>query len=339
MALRPFSEKRLFHIDLCAGSGMFGLGLKCALGERLRTIAYAERDTRAAALLVERMEEAYLDSAPIWDDVADCTNSEFAQYVRRFDPLFVTSGYPCQPFSSAGKRLGEADERHLWPHILAFLRLVKPRYFLLENVPGHLSLGFDTVVSDLQVTGYDITAGLFPASEVGASHQRKRLFALAVMGDTTIRNGNRSNCRPGEKPGNESTNPEPTRQSDQILANTGGEGLQGTERTGASHSWDRTKAHGPAPEFRSLLFAPGPGELETWRKLLESDPTIEPSLRGVPDGVAPGVYGDRLRISGNGVVPLVVAYAFTLLATAHIAQFDAPEEKTTGILLKRNGEP
>ncbi|MCL2306493.1 MAG: DNA cytosine methyltransferase [Planctomycetaceae bacterium] len=209
MAIHPFSEERFFHIDLCAGSGMFGLGLKCALGERLRTIAVVERDACAAALLVERMEEAFLDSAPVWDDVADCTNPEFTEYVRRFDPLFATAGYPCQPFSAAGKRLGEADERHLWPHILKFLQLVKPRYFLLENVPGHLSLGFDTVIRDLQNAGYDITTGLFSASEVGASHQRKRLFALAVLGDATNQDGplpNHRSCQ--EKQGNKPANPD-----------------------------------------------------------------------------------------------------------------------------------
>jgi DNA (cytosine-5)-methyltransferase 1 len=328
MALRPFGEERFFHIDLCAGSGMFGLGLKCVLGKRLRTIAYVERDTRAAALLVERMEEAFLDSAPVWDDVADCANPEFVEYVRQFDPLFVTAGYPCQPFSAAGKRLGEADERHLWPSIIEFIRLVKPRYFLLENVPGHLSLGFDTVVRDLQVAGYDLAAGLFPASEVGASHQRKRLFALAIMGDSAIRDGNRSNRRSGKKPGDEPANPEPTRKSDQILADTSGKGLQGCERPRASHPRDRAQTPGPAPELRGLLFAPGPGELELWKQLLESDPSIEPTLRGAPDGVAPGVHGDRLRLLGNGVVPLVVAYAFTLLAAAHAAPFGGPTKAT-----------
>ena len=329
MALRPFSEERFFHIDLCAGSGMFGLGLQCALGERLRTIAYVEREACSAALLVERMEEAYLDSAPVWDDVADCTNPEFVEYVRRFDPLFVTAGYPCQPFSEAGKRLGEADERHLWPHIIGFIQLVKPRYLLLENVPGHLSLGFDTVVRDLQNVGYDITAGLFPASEVGASHQRKRLFALAILGNTSgdkngLSDGRSCNTKQRKNPKNSDT----ARKPGKMLADPGGKGLQRCKWSRASHPRGWAQTSGPTPELRSLLFAPGPGELETWRKLLGSDHSIEPTLRGIPDGVAPGVYGDRLRILGNGVVPLVVAYAFTLLAAAHIAQFDDSENAT-----------
>ena len=330
LALRPFSEERFFHVDVCAGSGMLGLGLQCALGDRLRTVCYVEREARAAAHLVERMEDALLDSAPVWDDVADCTNPEFTRYVRRFDPLLVSAGYPCQPFSGAGLRKGEADERHLWPHIIEFVQLARPRYLLLENVEGHLSLGLDTVVRDLQRTGYDLTAGLFPASEVGASHRRKRLFALAVLGDAASQDELQPNHRSlHEKPGNEPANPDPTRKSGQVLADSGGTGLQGGVRTGASRSRDRSKTSGSAPECRDILFAPGPDELETWRKLLEGDRSIEPAIRGIPDGVAPGVHGDRLRMLGNGVVPLVAAYAFTLLAAAHAARFDEQNEAAT----------
>ena len=327
MALRPFREEQFFHIDLCAGCGMLGLGLKCALGERLRTVAYAERDSRAAALLVERMEETHLDIAPVWDDVADCTNPKFVEYVRRFDPLLVSAGYPCQGFSYAGKRLGANDERHLWPFIIEFARLVRPRYLFLENVQGHLTLGFDTVVNDLQGAGYDITAGLFSAAEVGASHQRKRLFALAVLGDTAKHHAKRPNRRSRHKKhGDEQTNFRPTRKSSQILANSGGSGLQGTERTGPSDSWNRTQASGPTSELCGLLFAPRPDDRETWKQLLDTSPEIEPAIRGVPDGVAPGIYADQLRLIGNGVVPLAVAYAFTLLAAAHIAHFDDSEQ-------------
>lgn len=333
----------IFHVDMCSGSGMLGLGLKLALGGRLRTVAHVEREARSAALIVERMEESHLDSAPVWDDVATCRNPEFVEYVRRFSPLFVTAGYPCQPFSYAGRRAGENDERHLWPHILQFVRLVRPWYLFLENVQGHLTLGFETVVTDLREAGYDIAAGLFTAAEVGASHERKRLFVLAVLDDTE--NGyeklpdNRRKKGKGHQsphvvsfgePGEILADPDDQgirqRQQQQesmeetLLADSCGTRLPGAKRTGSPQKWNRAKAHGPASELRRLLFAPGPDQIGLWKEILTADPTLEPTIRGVADGLAPGIYGDRLHIIGNGVVPLAVSYAFTLLAAAHVAR-------------------
>lgn len=334
----------IFHVDMCSGSGILGLGLKIALGGRLRTIAHVEREARSAALIVERMEETHLDSAPVWDDVATCRNPEFVEYVRRFHPLFVSAGYPCQPFANCGLRLGENDERHLWPYIIEFVRIVKPGYVFLENVPGHLTLGFDNVVADLQDAGYDIAAGLFSAAEVGASHERKRLFALAVLGDSEGADAILSDGRGASQPGDAATRVVPFGESGEILADadnegarrrqqqskivakntkladTGGEGLEGRFGTGSSGQRDWAQAHGPASELRNVLFAPGPGEFDAWRRLLAEDNTLKPALRRDVDGLAAGLDGDRLRIAGNGVVPLVVAYAFTILAATHIAR-------------------
>ena len=78
----------------------------------------------------------------------------------------ITAGYPCQPFSVAGKRRGEGDPRHLWPHVHRVIGEVEPALVFLENVPGHLSLGFDKVAADLESLGYEVAAGLFTAEEV-----------------------------------------------------------------------------------------------------------------------------------------------------------------------------
>ncbi|MFF7348739.1 DNA cytosine methyltransferase [Streptomyces antimycoticus] len=95
----------------------------------------------------------------------------------------LCGGYPCQPFSSAGKRKGTADARHIWPHIACALGVLRPRYGIFENVAGHLSLGFDTVLSDLAARGFDAEWCTLRASDIGASHQRKRLFLLARLAD------------------------------------------------------------------------------------------------------------------------------------------------------------
>ncbi|MFB9926290.1 DNA cytosine methyltransferase [Amycolatopsis halotolerans] len=95
----------------------------------------------------------------------------------------VTAGYPCQPFSNAGKRLGTEDPRHLWPWISDALGVLRPRYVVLENVAGHLRRGFDVVSADLSAMGYRFAWGVVSASEAGAPHLRKRLFVVAENTD------------------------------------------------------------------------------------------------------------------------------------------------------------
>jgi DNA (cytosine-5)-methyltransferase 1 len=92
----------------------------------------------------------------------------------------LTAGYPCTPFSLAGKRLGAGDDRHVWPHIAAAIAVLRPALVVLENVRGHLTLGFDAVLGDLADMGYDVVWQVAAAAEAGAPHQRKRLFILGV---------------------------------------------------------------------------------------------------------------------------------------------------------------
>jgi site-specific DNA-cytosine methylase len=91
----------------------------------------------------------------------------------------ICGGYPCQPFSLAGTRAGENDARHLWPRFADAIRHLRPRYALLENVPGHLSLGFGRVLGDLAELGYDCEWDCIAAAAVGAPHLRYRIFVVA----------------------------------------------------------------------------------------------------------------------------------------------------------------
>lgn len=99
----------------------------------------------------------------------------------------LTGGYPCQPFSHAGLRKGKNDERHLWPYVRDAISALRPGVVVLENVAGHLTLGFSDVLGDLAAVGYDATWGVVRAADAGAPHGRKRLFILAQPADT---NGN-----------------------------------------------------------------------------------------------------------------------------------------------------
>jgi len=167
------TTKPVTHISLCAGYGGIDLGLKRAIPS-LRTVAFSEIEAFACANLVAKMEAGCLDPAPIWTDVKTFPWSEFHGKVD-----ILSGGYPCQPFSAAGKRLGKDDPRHLWPWIADGIRVLQPALCFFENVEGHISLGLRDVIGELEESGYRTTWGLFSAAEVGAPHQRKRVFILA----------------------------------------------------------------------------------------------------------------------------------------------------------------
>ena len=106
-------QSDIHGLALCAGVGGLELGLKLALGDAFRTVGYVEREAFAASTLVARMEDEALDRAPVWDDL-----KTFDGVPWRGKVDLVSAGYPCQPFSVAGKRRGESDPRHHWPHVL-----------------------------------------------------------------------------------------------------------------------------------------------------------------------------------------------------------------------------
>ena len=168
------TTKAITHIGLCAGYGGIELGLKRVL-PTLRSVALCEIEAFAIANLVSKMEAGLMDPAPIWPNLK---TFPWAAFRDRVDIL--TGGYPCQGFSHAGLRKGKQDPRHLWPWIADGIRLLRPRICFFENVEGHISLGLSDVIEDLAGMGYRTTWGIFSASEVGAPHQRKRVFILAV---------------------------------------------------------------------------------------------------------------------------------------------------------------
>jgi DNA (cytosine-5)-methyltransferase 1 len=133
----------LFGLSLCSGAGGLDLGLAIAI-PGYRAVGHVERETFAAATLVARMEDASLDQAVVWDDVGAFDGRPWRGAVD-----IVTAGYPCQPFSVAGRRLGSVDPRHLWPHVARIICEVQPPFVFLENVVHHLRLGFPEVASGL----------------------------------------------------------------------------------------------------------------------------------------------------------------------------------------------
>ena len=162
-------------IHLCSGYGGFELALR---PWGVRTVAHVERDSYAASILMERMEQQRLDQAPIWDDL---TTFDGEPWRGRVD--IVTAGFPCQPFSTAatsiGARRGLDDDRWLWPAIATVVAQVRPRFVVLENVSPVIRQGLPVVLADLARLGFDAEWGLLAASNVGAPHRRQRWWCVA----------------------------------------------------------------------------------------------------------------------------------------------------------------
>ena len=159
-------------ISFCSGYGGIERGLDLA-GLEHRVIAYVEIEAFAIANLVNKMEAGQLPPAPIYTNL-----KTFPAHLFRDRVDLITGGYPCQPFSAAGQRKGADDPRHLWPYIRRHIEAIRPARCFFENVEGHISLGLSTVISDLEEDGYRATWGIFSAREVGAPHQRKRVYIL-----------------------------------------------------------------------------------------------------------------------------------------------------------------
>ena len=176
-------------VEFCAGYGGLGLGLKRVFGEALRTIGYCELEGFAQANLISKMEAGHLDVVPVWPDLITFPYRKFRGLVD-----IACAGIPCQPHSHAGKRQGGSDERFLFDDWLTGLEQMQPGAILIENVEGLLTskmpdgtLCIRYIFRQLEDIGYcmennkkELSLGLFSAEEVGAPHQRKRVFILAV---------------------------------------------------------------------------------------------------------------------------------------------------------------
>jgi DNA (cytosine-5)-methyltransferase 1 len=152
-------------LDLFSGIGGFSLGLERA---GMETIAFCEIDPWCR----ERLRKHWPD-VPIYEDVRELNGGDF----NGVD--VVCGGYPCQPFSVAGGQKAEQDDRHLWPEMLRVVSQARPTWVICENVYGHIALGLDKVLFDLESEGYSARPFVVPALAAGADHNRERVFIVA----------------------------------------------------------------------------------------------------------------------------------------------------------------
>lgn len=173
------------HLDLFSGIGGFALAAKW-LG--IETVAFCEIEEFCQKVLKKNFPHI-----PIHKDVRN--TDEFEQY-RGVN--LVSAGYPCQPFSVAGLRKGEDDDRHLWPSVLEIIKRLNPEWFLGENVAGHINMGLDEVLFDLESQGYTARPIVIPACAVNALHRRDRVWILAHNSGGR-RKGSRQNTIQGKR--------------------------------------------------------------------------------------------------------------------------------------------
>jgi len=267
-------------LALCAGIG----GIELAAGAAIpghRTVGYVEREAYAACTLVARMGHAALDRAPVWDSL-----ETFSGLPWRGRVDLLTAGFPCQPWSSAGRRRGTADARWLWPDIARILCEVGPAHVFLENVPGILYGGIGHILGTLASLGYDAEWCVFSAAAAGSPQRRRRWFCLAYAGG-----GARG--------------PQPRRRGREGRASASVPGDDGAQLVAHGHRARRTPDYQPGGEAGHTdgscppAWPPGPDD-PRWPAIIEQHPDLCPGLPapaesqvcGVADGVSPGVDDD-----------------------------------------------
>jgi len=163
-------------LDLFSGIGGFSLGLERA---GMETIAFCEQDKFCQKVLAK-----HWPNVPIFDDVRLLDAKQFRGTVD-----VVCGGFPCQPFSVAGKQKGKSDERHLWPEMLRIIRECQPAWVIGENVSGFVNMALDDCWADLEAEGYEVQPFIIPACGVEAHHRRDRVWIVAYACHSGRNNG------------------------------------------------------------------------------------------------------------------------------------------------------
>lgn len=170
--MRDISE--LTHLSLFSGIGGLDLAAEWA---GFRTVGQCEWADYPRAVL-----EKHWPGLPRWRDIRTLTGDDFYEKTGLRTVTVLSGGFPCQPFSVAGKRRGKEDDRYLWPEMLRVIQEIRPAWVVGENVAGIVSMALDTVLSDLESIGYACQALVIPACAVDAPHRRDRVAIVAYGG-------------------------------------------------------------------------------------------------------------------------------------------------------------
>ena len=292
-------------LDLFSGIGGFSLGLEKA---GMETIGFVEIDPFCQSVL-----KTHWPDVPVYDDVKTLHAKDFET-----KPDIICGGFPCQPWSVAGKQRGKKDDRHLWPEMLRVIKEFRPSWVIAENVVGLVNLGLDEVLFDLEGAGYTTQSFVIPAAGVNASHRRERVWVVGYAehhGSSTSEIGGESaeDARESEKGAQLSFELEGTGRSgdSQDVANAESDGLQMWSESGDFESEGSLTDEQSARRSELLV-----------RAINEAKPSVGRKSNGIPrwlDGLefltcpdsdgTPRITEEgknraaRIKALGNAVVP------------------------------------
>jgi len=239
---------KLKHIDLFSGIGGFSLAFDST--QKIETVAFCEIEEYPQKVLKKNFP-----GVPIYNDITELVRNESTRPIwgqgkwQDLECDILTGGYPCQPFSQAGKRKGEEDDRHLWPFMLEIIKQKRPKFIVAENVAGHITLGLDNVLFDLESEGYSARAVVLPASSVNAHHRRDRVWVIAQdTQEDSNSNSERSHRKGVNEQGDNESNDRQERESGsvrEVLANGGDTEVRETEYVEYTNSF-RFQQHNEA---------------------------------------------------------------------------------------------
>ena len=280
--------------SLFSGIGGLDLGLERA---GMKVIWQSEIDPYGCRVLKKH-----------WPEVVNHGNIKEINWADVVRPDIICGGYPCQPFSTAGKRNGTDDPRHLWPWVREAISELRPKYAILENVRGHVSLGLNVVLGEMAEIGYDAEWRVVSAAGMGAPHRRERIIIVAYPNDSGSRT---SECRADSKRTQEIEErqniPQPgVGGCSTDMAYTSSEGLErpigsvikgnGTRSSNGSKNVAHADSNRTQIPFAGIFSSIKESERITW---WETEPDVGRVANGVPSRV------DRLKGLGNAVVPQV----------------------------------
>lgn len=313
---------KLRVLDLFSGIGGFSLGLERA---GMETVAFCEYDEKARMVLRKHWPDV-----PIHEDIRRLDGKQYRGAVD-----VICGGFPCQPFSQAGKRRGKDDDRDLWPEMFRVIQEAEPTLVLGENVVGFVNMELDRTLSDLESEGYEVQAFIIPACAVGAPHRRDRVWIVAKRKN---RGGGNADCGCETMANSASQNHNRIAvweaqldNGSEDVANSASTGLEGAARSGVQGGIKRlacnsetmadterltAQGHGEARQQKPGVGQPNPqtkGGQQAFRE--RCDWPVEPNVGRVAHGV-PGRV-DRLKQLGNAVVPQIVEIIGRAIVNCH----------------------
>lgn len=302
------------HLDLCSGIGGFALAARWADFE---TIGFCDIDPWCRKILRKHWPQLQITE--------DLKNLNVEKLYGTIDLL--TAGYPCQPFSAAGKQKAEKDPRHLWLDVFRIIKQSRPRWIICENVEGHIRLGYDTVHQNLESEDYSVWPFIIPASGIGARHRRNRIWIVAHANCDDRRNGYSS--EPQERETRLEYRGRSKRQfeqkSNKIMANSqsGGDGGCGnSNKEKGIFSGENAQSNCGSSDRGNGKITSDPNSARLQEAWAEQSTTrikqlwqqnywaVEPNMGRVAHGIPDRV--DRIKGLGNAIVPQI---AFLIMKT------------------------